>query len=176
MMLIRLCEHGDIGMMHTIINDAATAYKGVIPDDRYHEPYMGMKELVSEIGQGVTFWGAEEDGVLLGVMGIQDKGEVSLIRHAYVSTAYRSKGIGGSLLHHLMGQSAKPILIGTWETAGWAIRFYRRHGFELASDKEKRLLLKRYWTIPKRQIDTSVVLFDGKWAVSRYRQELAERL
>ncbi|GAA0392400.1 hypothetical protein GCM10008933_24080 [Paenibacillus motobuensis] len=156
--MIRLCRDEDIERMHRIINDAASAYRGIIPDDRYHEPYMELNELKSEIQAGVVFWGYEHQDELIGVMGIQDKGDVSLIRHAYVLTKLRQKGIGSQLLAHLIELTDKPILIGTWEAAEWAIRFYKKSGFELVTSEEKQRLLKKYWDIPERQIETSVVL------------------
>ena len=156
--MIRLCSDEDIEQMYQIINDAASAYRGIIPDDRYHEPYMELNELKSEIQAGVVFWGYEDQDELIGVMGIQDKGDVSLIRHAYVLTKLRQKGIGSQLLAHLNELTDKPILIGTWEAAEWAIRFYKKSGFELVLSEEKQRLLKKYWEIPERQIETSVVL------------------
>jgi GNAT superfamily N-acetyltransferase len=148
----------DFGQIMAIINDAASAYKGVIPDDRWQEPYMSEEQLSSQIADGVEFWCYVEEDVMLGVMGIQDKGDVTLIRHAYVRTSARNKGIGGQLLRHLSGLTSKPILIGTWAAAGWAIRFYEKHGYHLVSFEEKERLLKKYWKIPSRQIETSVVL------------------
>lgn len=156
--MIRRCLNSDLGEIFEIVNDAATAYKGIIPDDRYHEPYMPMDQLMSEWEAGVQFWRFEENGALSGVMGIQDKGEVSLIRHAYVRSAKRSKGIGGMLIKHLLAMTDKPVLIGTWRAAAWAIRFYEKHGFQLADEATKERLLRRYWNIPDRQIETSVVL------------------
>jgi GNAT superfamily N-acetyltransferase len=141
-----------------IVNDAAQAYRGVIPADRWHEPYMPRAELEGEIADGVVFWGAEEDGRLLGVMGIQDRGEVALVRHAYVAPGAQRKGVGRSLLRHVQRLAEKPLLVGTWAAAEWAIAFYRRNGFELVSDDRKDALLRRYWSIPERQIETSVVL------------------
>ncbi|MNC33654.1 hypothetical protein D3C75_820580 [compost metagenome] len=156
--MIRLCEKKDEESMYQIINDAAKAYQGVIPADRYHEPYMSRDELVHEIQNGVVFWGFEDNGELCGVMGIQDKGEVSLIRHAYVRTAQRQGGIGSKLLKHIIERTSKPILIGTWEAANWAISFYIKNGFRLVPADEKRNLLSQYWSIPERQVETSVVL------------------
>jgi len=158
MSLIRRCTHRDTDRILAIINDAAQAYKGVIPDDRYHEPYMSREELEAEIGDGVAFWGYEEDGELRAVMGIQDRCDVALIRHAYVQTAQRGSGIGTKLLFHLTSASDKPILVGTWAAATWAIRFYEKNGFRLVSSEEKNRLLRTYWTIPERQVETSVVL------------------
>lgn len=156
--MIRRCSIADLLEMYEIINDAAQAYKGVIPGDRWHEPYMAMEELKAEIRDGVEFWGLEEDGRLVGVMGIQDKGEVALVRHAYVRTSSRGCGIGTRLLKHLEGLVTKPILIGTWRAATWAIRFYERNGYVAQSREETDRLLRRYWRIPERQIVTSVVL------------------
>ena len=141
-----------------IVNAAAEAYRGVIPPDRWHEPYMPMREVEAEIEAGVEFWGYEEDGELLGIMGIQRLGEVDLIRHAYVLPASQGKGVGGALLQHLMQTAERPVLVGTWAAAEWAIGFYRRHGFEQVSPAEKDELLRRHWNIPERQIETSVVL------------------
>ncbi|MFD0587472.1 GNAT family N-acetyltransferase [Paenibacillus sp. GCM10027627] len=160
--MIRVCEASELETICEIINDAAVAYKGIIPSDRYHEPYMPMKELESEIRDGVEFWGcSDESGELIGVMGLQDKGEVCLIRHAYVKTKIRNRGIGGKLLSHLAQATDKPILIGTWASASWAIRFYEKHGFELVSAEEKERLLRLYWNVPDRQIELSVVLRNG---------------
>ena len=144
--------------MLAIINDAALAYKGVIPADRWHEPYMPADELTDEIANGVEFWLAEEDGRMLGVMGIQDKGEVALVRHAYVSPTLQRKGVGTSLLRHVQALTGKPVLIGTWAAASWAIDFYRRNGFTVVPKAEKDRLLRTYWSIPARQVETSVVL------------------
>jgi len=141
-----------------IVNDAAQAYRGVIPADRWHKPYMPLEELETEIAAGVVFWGAEDDGRLLGVMGIQDKGEVALVRHAYVAPDAQRKGVGGSLLRHVRGLARKPLLVGTWAAAAWAIEFYRRNGFTLVAGERKDALLRKYWSIPARQIETSVVL------------------
>jgi N-acetylglutamate synthase-like GNAT family acetyltransferase len=155
---IRPCEERDFDILYEIINDAAGAYRGIIPPDRWKEPYMSTDELQHEIEEGVLFWGYEEDGALIGVMGIQDVQDVTLIRHAYVWTARRSQGIGGKLLSLLKKKTTHPILVGTWATAVWAVRFYEKHGFRLVSPEEKDRLLKRYWSIPERQIETSVVL------------------
>ena len=153
--------------MYTIINDAAMAYKGVIPADRYHEPYMSREYLRHEMDAGVVFWGYEEDGELLGVMGIQDVLDVTLIRHAYVRTVNRYEGIGGKLIAHLKTLIARATLVGTWEAAGWAIRFYEKHGFRLVTWEEKERLLRKYWNIPERQTETSVVLGDERWFEAR---------
>jgi N-acetylglutamate synthase-like GNAT family acetyltransferase len=149
--------------MFAVINDGAQAYRGVIPADRWHEPYMPMEELVREIGGGIVFWAAEDIGRMLGVMGIQDKGDVALVRHAYVLTEAQGKGIGAKLLQHVQGLAKKPVLIGTWAAATWAIDFYKRNGFTVVSNEEKERLLRKYWTIPERQIETSVVLADARW-------------
>lgn len=161
--MIRKCTDDDLSALYAIINDAAQAYKGVIPADRWHEPYMPMNELSQEIGDRVQFWGYESDGELIGVMGIQDKTEVALIRHAYVKTARRNQGIGTKLLRHLESMTNKPILIGTWIDAAWAIRFYEKHGYRRLSRKDTEHLLRKYWSVPDRQIETSVVLANAAW-------------
>ena len=161
--MIRKCTRTDSGNIHEIINDAASAYKGVIPGDRWHDPYMPAEELEDEIGKGVEFWCYEETGKILGVMGIQDKGNVTLIRHAYVLTKHRNKGIGSKLLLHLMSAAKRPVLIGTWKDATWAIDFYLKHGFRLVTHSQKERLLREYWDIPDRQIETSVVLAGPGW-------------
>jgi GNAT superfamily N-acetyltransferase len=160
---IRPCLAPDLPQIFAIVNDAAQAYKGIIPADRWHEPYMPLDELEQAIGEGIAFWGCEAHGELLGVMGIQDRGEVALIRHAYVRTAQRRKGIGERLLRELEAMTAKPILIGTWSAAAWAIRFYEKNGYRLLSRPETERLLRKYWSIPERQIETSVVLASAKW-------------
>lgn len=156
-------DPSDLQDIYDIINDGAQAYKNIIPADRYHEPYMPEKELEGQIGQGVEFWKYIEGNDILGVMGIQYKGEVTLIRHAYVRTSQRSKGIGGKLLEHLRSMTTTPILIGTWADAGWAIGFYQKHGFRVLEKEEKNALLRKYWTIPERQVETSVVLASRNW-------------
>ena len=156
--MIRRCTPADVPAIEAIINEAAEAYRGVIPADCFHEPYMPRAELEHEIAAGVEFWGWEESGELLGVMGIQRVRDVTLIRHAYVRTAQQGKGIGGRLLRFFMERTEGRLLIGTWADAEWAIRFYQRHGFRLLSIAEKDELLPRYWTIPDRQRETSVVL------------------
>jgi GNAT superfamily N-acetyltransferase len=160
MSTIRLCRDDEREEIHAIVNAAAEAYRGVIPDDCWHEPYMGLDELEREIAEGVVFWGYETDGALVGVMGIQSKDDVDLIRHAYVLPAEQGRGAGRALLEHLRRAKARPILVGTWAAAEWAIRFYERNGFELVSPQRTSALLKRYWSIPDRQIETSVVLAD----------------
>jgi GNAT superfamily N-acetyltransferase len=161
--MIRKCNTSDTVRLCAIINDAAEAYRGVIPDDRWHEPYMPFEELEEEIATGIEFWGFEENGDLLGVMGVQDKGKVTLIRHAYVVTSKRRAGIGTRLLRHLEALTDNPILIGTWAAARWAIRFYEKNGYVLLSREETNRLLHRFWTIPERQVVTSVVLANRKW-------------
>jgi len=162
-MTIRRCGAHDVPAMFSIINDAARAYQGVIPADRWHETYMPLDELEAELGRGVAFWGCESGGELVGVMGIQDRGEVTLIRHAYVRTGQRRTGIGGKLLKHLEATTTNPILIGTWKAATWAVRFYEQNGYRLLSRPETERLLRMYWSIPERQIETSVVLADARW-------------
>ena len=144
--------------MLAVVNAAAVAYRGVIPADRWHEPYMNLRELDGEIAGGVAFWGYEADDALIGVMGIQPVDDVVLIRHAYVVPGSQRHGVGGALLAHLRGLNTRRMLVGTWAAADWAIDFYRRHGFEEVSPERKAELLKSYWTIPDRQIETSVVL------------------
>jgi GNAT superfamily N-acetyltransferase len=156
--MIRKCIESDINAIFEIINNAARAYKGVIPDDRWHEPYMSAEEIRHEIKDGVVFWGFEQEDRLAGVMGIQDKGEVTLIRHAYVLTRFQRQEIGEKLLKHLENLTDKPILVGTWKDASWAIAFYRKNGYYLVSEEKKDRLLPKYWSIPERQIETSVVL------------------
>lgn len=160
---IRSARDADRAAMLAIVNDAAQAYRGVIPADRWHEPYMSADELAREIADGVDFRVAELDGRLAGVMGIQDRGDVALVRHAYVSSAVQQRGIGSALLRDLLAQSAKPVLIGTWAAASWAIAFYERHGFVVVPVDVKERLLHTYWSIPARQVETSVVLADARW-------------
>jgi N-acetylglutamate synthase-like GNAT family acetyltransferase len=167
MVRIRNSRDGDFAAMLAIVNEAAQAYRGVIPADRWHEPYMPADELNAEIADGVAFWVAEDDGRLLGMMGIQDKGDVALVRHAYVSPTAQKKGVGTKLLRHVEGLSGKPVLVGTWAAASWAIEFYQRSGFTRVSKEDKDALLRKYWSIPARQIETSVVLADGRWMAQR---------
>jgi len=156
--MIRQCLESDFETIFLIINEAAEAYRDIIPDDRWKEPYMSREELQHEISDGVVFWGYEERSRLVGVMGIQDVKDVTLIRHSYVRTSLRNSGIGGSLLSELRRKITRPILIGTWADATWAVRFYEKHGFKVVEKDEKDRLLKKYWSIPERQIETSVVL------------------
>jgi GNAT superfamily N-acetyltransferase len=162
-MVIRRSREADFAPILAIINDAAQVYRGAIPADCWHQPYMPAAALASEIADGVVMWVAEQDGRLLGAMGIQDKGEVALVRHAHTMPAIQRQGVGTRLLRHVEGLTDKPILIGTWAAAAWAIGFYRRNGYALVSDAEKDRLLRRYWSIPVRQIETSVVLADKRW-------------
>jgi len=166
-MHVRLCRDGDVEPIYAIVNDAAKAYRGVIPADRWKVPYMLRGELGHEIGAGVVFWGCEDEGRLLGVMGLQDVDDVTLIRHAYVRTADQGHGVGGRLLAALRSESERPLLVGTWAAAAWAIRFYEKHGFHLLSDVDKNRFLKRYWSIPERQVETSVVLADDRWRLAK---------
>lgn len=193
--MIRPCRASDFDTMFEIINDAAEAYRGKIPADCWHEPYMPKEELEHEIKDGVVFWGYEEAGadgpstgsgsrvkprgpspLLVGIMGIQDVQDITLIRHAYVRTANRGQGIGSELLTFLLAKTTRLTLVGTWKAATWAIRFYEKHGFALVTEKEKDFLLKKYWKIPLRQIETSVVLIDQKWRKKRAEADQTEAL
>ncbi len=159
MYTIRLCREDERSVVSDIVNTAAQAYRGVIPADRWHEPYMSARELDSEIRSGVVFWAAcASDGEVIGVMGIQGVRDVDLIRHAYVRPGSQRRGTGAALIRHIQSLSSRQMLVGTWAAATWAISFYRRHGFVLVSPEEKTALLKTYWRIPERQIETSVVL------------------
>jgi GNAT superfamily N-acetyltransferase len=159
---IRPCRVDERETMLAIINEAAEAYRGVIPADRWHEPYMSRAELDAEIAAGIAFWGCEapdtKGAALVGVMGIQPVRDVDLIRHAYVRPSGQRRGAGGALIEHLRRLTKRRMLVGTWAAAEWAVQFYRRHGFDLVSPERKTVLLKTYWTIPDRQIETSVVL------------------
>jgi GNAT superfamily N-acetyltransferase len=172
-MPIRRCDHNDFEAVWEIVNDGARAYQGVIPADRWKEPYMSKAELHEEIDHGVTFWGYEESGTLEGVMGLQAVQDVTLIRHAYVRTGRQKQGIGATLLSHLETLASTPVLIGTWADAVWAIRFYEKHGFQVVRPDQKGQLLRRYWNVPERQIDTSVVLADRRWR-ERFWQPVVE--
>jgi GNAT superfamily N-acetyltransferase len=156
--VIRVLTREDSADILAIVNDAAQAYRGVIPADRWHEPYMPEDELREELDAGVTFYGYRTAFRIEAVMGLQYVKDVALIRHAYTRTATRSRGIGGALLEHLKKEAKAPLLVGTWKAATWAIRFYSRRGFTLVGEAEKSRLLKTYWTIPERQIEESVVL------------------
>ena len=169
MVLIRESVDADGAAILALVNDAAQAYRGVIPVDRWREPYMSTDELEKEISGGIVFWMVEEERRLLGVMGIQDKGDVALVRHAYVAPTIQRKGVGTRLLRHVEGLTGKPILIGTWASASWAIEFYQRNGFTLVPNRDKDRLLRTYWSIPARQVETSVVLADGRWREAQER-------
>jgi len=164
------CKDSEFETIYEIINDAAQAYRGIIPADRWKEPYIHKEELRHEMDDGVIFWGYEENGDLLGVMGIQDVQDVTLMRHAYVRTTKRNQGIGGKLLSALRQQTRRPVLIGTWAAAVWAVRFYEKYGFRMVTPEEKDRLLKKYWSIPERQVETSVVLADQRWFIMRGRE------
>jgi GNAT superfamily N-acetyltransferase len=157
-MTIRVCRDAERDEILSIINAAAEAYRGVIPADRWHEPYMPRDELDRELAAGVVFWGCDDGVRLAGVMGLQRVRDVDLIRHAYVWPGKQRHGIGGALIRHLQQTSSRPMLVGTWAAATWAIHFYERHGFAQVTPQRKTELLKTYWTIPERQIETSVVL------------------
>ena len=161
--MIHRCDQRDFDLIWAIINDGARAYKGVIPEDRWTEPYMSRTHLQHEIDDGVVFWGYEESGTLEGVMGLQQVKDVTLIRHAYVCATSQNRGIGTHLLRHLRQLTQGPVLIGTWADAAWAIRFYQKNGFQLVGPQHKDRLLKLYWSIPERQMETSVVLADPTW-------------
>lgn len=158
--MIRPCTNSDRDAIVRIVNAAAEAYRGVIPDDCWHEPYMPADELDGQIADGVDFWGYEDGGELAGVMGIQPRTDVDLIRHAYVLPAWQGRGVGRALLEHLRGRSDRRMLVGTWAAAEWAIRFYRRNNFQLVARDSTATLLRTYWLISERQIETSVVLAD----------------
>ena len=160
---VRSCRPDELAEIGEIINDAAQAYKGVIPPDRWQEPYLPLAELKEQVAAGVVFWGMEEGGKLAGVMGTQPVQDVTLIRHAYVRSAFHNRGIGGQLLEHLHALAPGPVLIGAWAAATRAIAFYEQHGFRQVIPSEKNRLLKKYWSIPDRQVDVSVVLADDRW-------------
>src|SRR5580704_1620491 len=161
--MMRCCDDRDFELIWAIINDGAQAYKGIIPADRWTEPYMSREELRRQIDAGVVFWGYEESGTLAAVMGIQQVQDVTLIRHAYVRTSSQKRGIGAQLLSHLRGLTSAPVLIGTWADAVWAIQFYEKSGFQLVGPQEKDRLLRKYCSIPECQIETSVALADPTW-------------
>jgi GNAT superfamily N-acetyltransferase len=161
--MIRSCTDKDLLDMYTVINDAAHAYRAVIPPECWKEPYMPVDELRAEVAAGVHFLGYQLGDQLVGVMGLQNVLDVALIRHAYVRTAYRNQGIGGQLLAELRSQTQRPLLVGTWAAARWAIRFYQKHGFRLTSDPIKQQLLNKYWSLPASQVEASVVLTESAW-------------
>lgn len=164
---LRACDDGDFDTLLQIINSAANAYRGKIPDDCWHEPYMSAQHLRDETISGVSFVGAELEGVLAGVMGIQRVRNVDLIRHAYVFPHYQGHGVGGALMAHLKSRTVRQILVGTWSAASWAIRFYERHEFQLVPEPTRAVLLQTYWSVPQRQIETSVVLASPALTTSR---------
>jgi GNAT superfamily N-acetyltransferase len=155
---IRRCREDETSAILAIVNAAAEAYRGVIPADRWHDPYMSGAHLARDIAAGIEFWGYELEGTLIGVMGIQPVRDVDLIRHAYVKPGSQRLGVGAALIAHLRGLSTRRLLVGTWADAAWAIRFYQREGFALVPAPRAAQLLKSYWDIPERQIETSVVL------------------
>lgn len=148
----------DLDAIGAVINDAARVYRGVIPADRWHEPYMSAGALAAELAAGVKFFCFRRDGRVVGVMGLQPVADVALIRHAYTLSAEQGTGVGSRLLERLRRETTRPLLVGTWKAATWAVRFYERRGFRLVGDEDKVRLLRRYWTIPERQIEESVVL------------------
>jgi GNAT superfamily N-acetyltransferase len=156
--LIRPCREDDREAILAVVNAAAEAYRGVIPPDRWHDPYMAAAELDGEIAAGVAFWAYEADGALVAVMGLQPVRDVELIRHAYVAPGRQRAGVGGALLEHLAARTTRRMLVGTWAAATWAIAFYERHGFASVGPERTAELLRAYWAIPERQIETSVVL------------------
>ena len=166
MYTIRPCRKDERSVISEIINTAAEAYRGAIPPDRWHDPYMSLPELDSEISAGVTFWAYESAGEVIGVMGMQPVRDVELIRHAYVRPGKQRRGVGAALIGHIRSLSSRPLLVGTWAAATWAVAFYQRHGFVLVSGEQRTALLKTYWTIPERQIETSVVLANPALAPS----------
>jgi len=161
--MIRQCDSHDLESICVIINEAAQAYKAAIPKDCWKEPYMSKDDILREIEDGVVFWGYEEEGGMVAVMGIQDIHDVTLVRHAYVRPSRQKQGLGGELLSYLQLQTTRPILIGTWADARWAINFYENNGFRTVPPEIKDMLLRRYWTIPERQIESSIVLANDKW-------------
>jgi len=167
---IRPCRAGELATVLAVINEAAEAYRGVIPAECWHQPYMPAAELAAEFAAGVVFHLEERGGEVRGVMGIQDRGEVALVRHAYVRPRAQRQGIGTRLLRHCEPLLDLPVLIGTWAAADWAIAFYRRNGYTLLDEARKEALLRRYWTVPERQIATSVVLADRRWMEANGRR------
>ena len=165
--MIRDCTSADFAAIHAVINEAAASYQGVIPADRWHEPYMAEDELRGELAAGVAFLGYEREGELAGVMGIQPFADVVLIRHAYVRPTSQRRGIGGHLLAAARERARAPVLVGTWAAAVGAVSFYERHGFRVVCEADKAALLRNYWTVPERQIQTSVVLAEAAWFETR---------
>ena len=171
---IRPCRSDEAGTILEIVNAAAEAYRGVIPADRWHEPYMGDEDLESEVAAGIRFSACEVGGEVVGVMGIQAVRNVDLIRHAYVRPSWQGRGVGVALMNHLRETTSRQVLVGTWAAATWAIEFYKRNGFTLAPQAVKALLLETYWTIPERQIETSVVLASPALTVEGARKLASE--
>lgn len=165
--MIRLCTPADLEAVCDVINDASVAYRDAIPSDRLKHPYMPMRELREEIEAGVVFWGMFEESGPQAVMGLQHVADVALVRHAYTRTASQGRGLGKTLLRHVLGQTTRPVLIGTWAAATWAIGFYESQGFKLVDDRDRERLLRRYWSIPSRQIEESVVLGDARWRAEK---------
>ena len=161
--MVRPCRPAEFGTICDIINDAADAYRGVIAPDCWHEPYMSRDELRREIEDSVEFWACEEGGRIVAVMGLQHVREVALIRHAYTLCTHQRRGHGAALLAHLRERTDRPMLVGTWRAASWAVRFYEKHGFRQVGPLRKDQLLRRYWTVSPRQIEESVVLADARW-------------
>lgn len=158
MTVIRPCGPDDFDTVLAIINQAALAYRGAIPAELWHEPYMSAADLKTEIAAGVQFWGYQSDDGLSGAMGLQRMHDLDLIRHAYVLPGGQRRGTGGALLEHLRRQSRRRMLIATWSAASWALKFYRRHGFDPVSPARRAELLKAYWTMSDRRVEASVVL------------------
>jgi N-acetylglutamate synthase-like GNAT family acetyltransferase len=172
---VRRCGPADVEAICAVINDAARAYRDVIASDCWKEPYMPREELEEEIENGVAFWGHEEDGRLLGVMGLQRVHDAWLIRHAYVRSDHQGEGIGGSLIRKLREEARPPVLVGTWAAATWAIRFYESRGFVQVSRSEKDELLRRYWRVSERQMEESVVLVQRGSSSDGFRASLEQR-
>lgn len=166
---IRAARMADVHAIASVINDAAAAYRGVIAPDCWHDPYMPLRELHQEIDEGVAFYVLERGDRIVAVMGLQALAEVALIRHAYVLGSHQRKGLGGALLEHIRGHSELPMLVGTWRAASWAVRFYEAHGFRALDTAQTARLLRRYWTVPPRQMEESVVLADDRWQVAQNR-------
>jgi N-acetylglutamate synthase-like GNAT family acetyltransferase len=167
--MIKKVESNQSQQLYETINDGAQVYQGVIPADCWQEPYMPQAELQRELAGGVVFWGLERNGRLLGAMGRQDRGEVFLIRHAHVLRVCQQQGIGSQLLAFLLSGLDKPTLVGTWAAAWWAVQFYQKHGFQMVTSAEKDRLLRTYWNISERQVETSVVLADERWSSAKVR-------
>ena len=157
--MIRECKKTDISKILHIINEASLKYKGVIPDDCWNEPYMSEEELINEFNDGVCMYGYQYNNTLVGVIGVQEVKDVILIRHAYTLSSHQGKGVGSALLEYLLKKNKNcRLLVGTWKNATWAIQFYKKFKFILHAKEETTLLLKKYWNIPTKQIENSVVL------------------